>query len=132
MLSQVDKEQAAKRRRENWHVLASLLGGYNEFSKDLRASDVPLFYPFLLKNDELRQALNKQKIFTPAYWPGVEEKAPRESFDAYLARYMHPLPLDQRYSSSDMEYLANFVKKFLNGKKCINGTPNSINRGDAP
>lgn len=113
MLSQVDTEYASDKRKENYRVLHEELFAFNEFNIRTDYNDVPLFYPFLFKNSKLRQKLNDAKIFLPKYWPGMEEHTPPDSYDMYLQSYMHPLPIDQRYSTGDMYYISSVVKKFL-------------------
>jgi hypothetical protein len=113
MLSQVDTRYAAEKRKENWNVLQSELSRFNEFSFTIKNNDVPLFYPFLFKSNSLRRKMNERKIFTPIYWPGMEDFAPDTSFDMYLCKYMHPLTIDQRYSTEDMHTIASVIKNII-------------------
>jgi len=118
MLSQVDIQYAAEKRKTNWDVLQEKLSRFNQLSFVREDDDVPLFYPFLFKNDILRTRLNERKIFTPTYWPGMENFAPDKSFDMYLYRYMHPITIDQRYSVEDMHTITCVIKNIITRGTC--------------
>jgi len=113
MLLQINTQYAANRRRENYEVLQSELSQFNALNIPMAYNDVPLFYPFIYKSDILRTKLNKAKIYTPTYWPGIEQLVDDTSFDMYLYKYMHPLVIDQRYSIEDMYRISKAVKDIL-------------------
>lgn len=115
MLSQINTQYASEKRKNNYAVLQTELSCLNEYNMVTGDNDVPLVYPFLFKNDRLRQKLNELRIFTPKYWPGMEAHTPVESYDMYLYKYMHPLSVDQRYSADDMYVIACTIKKIIKG-----------------
>ena len=61
------------------------------------------------KDPELLQ----NKIFTACYWPNVLEECPADSLDYKLAKYILPLPVEQRYNSEDMERICNVLLAVL-------------------
>lgn len=80
-------------------------------------SDVssPLCYPLLLKKDvaKIREALVNENIFTPKYWPDLKLGLDSNSFENKLANFMVCLPIDHRYTLSDMDYIIKKVGKLL-------------------
>lgn len=109
MLMQIDIDLSAKVRRENWNFLHQHLKDKNEFSFSLSEGEVPLFYPFLFKKTDLRTYLNNNKIFTPSYWPKVTEQVTASSYEQHWVKYMHPLPIDQRYGLNDMSKILSVL-----------------------
>ena len=83
----------------------------------------PFVYPLLVDNgEELKKKLISNRIYVATYWPVVLEKeywknelgveGPSD-WEVYLAKNLVPLPIDQRYDLSDMEYLLKHVMKAL-------------------
>ena len=76
-------------------------------------------YPlWIADGDRVRKRLLEQKIYIPTLWPDVLEQC-RESDPEYgMAENILPLPVDQRYSREDMEYMAERLFQVLEGIKC--------------
>lgn len=110
-LSSVDFEYAKRRRLENFSILHKNLKNKNLLSLDLDVDDVPMVYPFLCKDENLRQKLINEKIFVAQYWPDIDVKCSRDSYELTLQQYLIPLPLDQRYDEFDMQR----ILEVLNG-----------------
>ncbi len=113
ILASIDYERIAEIRRYNFEFLHEKLKGLNELYFKLDSESVPMVYPFLIKRDGLKQELINNKIFVATYWPMVKEKAPTDSFERYLYDYLHPLPVDQRYSISDMATIYKLIKDYI-------------------
>jgi len=114
LLRSVDYQDAAKRRRANFSVLASLLGGLNQMDGAGATASVPLAYPFIGRESGLREKLIANRIYVPQFWPhlaGAVEPVP--AFERMLAQRCLPLPCDQRYAPSDMRALAGLVTSLL-------------------
>ena len=112
LLSAVDYESVATRRRENWSRLAEALGDENLLVLD--ESEVPFMYPLLLEGvdaGEVRKRLAQMKVYIPKLWPNVEVESDPSSIAFRYARDIILLPVDQRYSADDMEYLLQVLKK---------------------
>ena len=104
-----DQDFIKSRRNCNWEVLSEL-GAFNELQFDL-SEQTPLCYPLMIKGAErLRAALNRERVFTPLYWPGVACKNTHEKAMVNSTIY---LPIDHRYGNADMVRLLNFFKEHI-------------------
>lgn len=109
ILADVNYEKIIEKRRENFAFLQNMLSAENKLNMNIDDADVPMHYPFLCTNDELRSRLIKNHIFIPQYWGGMEEQD-ASSFERYLKQYIHALIIDQRYSITDMERIIDVIK----------------------
>ena len=110
LLAGIDYKYCAKKRRENYQYLDALLGDMNEYQgRSLQTESVPMIYPFLIKSIGLREKLLKRKIFTAVYWTGQTDGG----YGSLLEKFLIPLPVDQRYSLDDMQYLAEQIKNLM-------------------
>lgn len=103
MMHTVDYAYARRRRIENFMYLHRRFAAVNTLRMKSFEDAVPLAYPLAVNDPELRGKFIKNRIYVPTYWKGVEEKAPRGSYAAYLSKGILPLPVDQRYGKDDME-----------------------------
>ena len=69
-------------------------------------------YP-LLNNDgaQIKKYLIQHKIFVPTLWPNILS-LPEYSYEYYLANNLVLLPIDQRYSVTDMKYVLDVLNNF--------------------
>lgn len=102
-----DSEFEKLKRIENFNYLHSKLKDINELVIELDKDDIPMVYPLLIEKDGLRDKLIKNKIYVAKYWDGIEENIEEQD----LLNYLLPLPIDQRYTVDDMEYMAQFILK---------------------
>lgn len=114
MLQSINYFKVAELRKNNFNFLNREIGHFNRLKiKDL-GSQTPFVYPLLLKNTiKLREELISQKIFTATYWQNVLNEMPRASLEYNFAKNIIHLPIDQRYSLSDMRRVLRIVKKYL-------------------
>ena len=72
-----------------------------------------MVYPLLVKSmdsdKEMRSELIENNIYIATYWAGQKDKG----YGDKLEKYLLPLPIDQRYSVEDMEYMVNKIKKLI-------------------
>lgn len=108
----IDYLDVAKRRRENFKTLNGLMGRFNELQWDLEPSSVPYMYPFMIRR-EIREELLLSKIYIPILWK--ESACGRNSYiiENNFSRWIYHLPIDQRYTDEDMQYLANVIQEKL-------------------
>lgn len=99
--STIDIKQAKKKRLENFEYLHKRLKDKNEIEINLDVDDVPMVYPFLIKNDNLRQKLINEKIFVASYW----SPQPKDSIEGFMQKYLLPLPIDQRYGIEGLDLI---------------------------
>lgn len=112
ILESIDYEYIQKKRYDNFKWIHELLKDINQLDVDM-STRTPMVYPLVIKNGGLRNHLIENKIYVPQWWKHVMDKTDSQSFDYYLSKYLIPLPIDQRYSKKDMEYIANVVKGYV-------------------
>ncbi|SAK99816.1 hypothetical protein AWB77_06024 [Caballeronia fortuita] len=109
LYASVDKTRARVRRNANFATLHERVGHLNALALDADAIDGPLCYPLLTPCDGLRDALLRERIFTPTYWPDVKARSAPGAFERHLVDHCIALPCDQRYGADDMERIARVV-----------------------
>ena len=110
LLSNIDYELIQTKRRENFLFLHEHLSKHNELNIKLDEGSVPMVYSFLSKNSEFKQKLIENKIFVPTYWPNVLEWSKKESIEYNYASSIIHLPIDQRYSKHEMNFIIKLIK----------------------
>lgn len=110
ILNGVNFESVSKIRTKNFNYLnknLSHLNGIGHLCGSLDADSVPAFYPFYSNMNGLRQHLISKNIFVALYWPNVLAwlNFDTESVEYNMAKYVIPLPIDQRYGYDEMNYI---------------------------
>lgn len=109
ILRAIDYEKVRTTRNKNYRQLENSLGDMNMLN--LKAPDGPFAYPLYLENGaEIRGKLAEKGIYTPLLWPNVVAERPKETIEHRYSRNILPIPCDQRYDRSDMEYLVEVLK----------------------
>lgn len=111
ILSSVNYEQVQETRNKNLAALHRILSPYNEFP--VFRSAPAMSYPFLWKEKQLKNALIQSKIYVPTLWTETLENLGSSSWERYLSEHLCILPIDQRYDTSDMEYIGNTVLNLI-------------------
>jgi len=114
LLSSIDYEFARKRRNENFFFLHENLRDKNELTAliESNAIDGPMVYPFMTRDPSLREKLHKNRIYVATYWNDVFERTDENSLEWQLAKYMIPLPIDQRYVLSDLSSVFDLIQSY--------------------
>lgn len=102
VMSSIDYELVAVRRRENYGLLHATLGATNNICLSLDDDAVPMVYPYMCPNTNLREVLIKNKIFVARYWPNVLEWTTECDIEYSLVIQTQHLPVDQRYGNNEM------------------------------
>ena len=111
LLKSIDYDHAAKRRRMNFEFLHYELKDTNLLRHELDEKTVPMLYPFMVDNPELRSILIRNKIYIPTYWPNVFEWCSPDSLEYRLAKNVLYLPVDQRYGEKEMNRIIEVITK---------------------
>ena len=107
MMGSIDYERVARCRIDNYNALQQQLGG-----RTLNYGEIPMIYPYTSEaGQKLRQNLIANKFFVAKYWPNVDEWAEDDSLETWMANHILPLPIDQRYSKDDMEYIIKLIER---------------------
>lgn len=100
ILSRVELQPAKDRRIENFVYLREHLP--TVFPFDLSEDDVPMVYPYMTDNPNLRTRLIENNVFVASYWPGVRD-------GVLHCKKIVPLPIDHRYDIADIERIRGLV-----------------------
>lgn len=111
ILRGISYEKVYKTRRKNFCCLYDRLASLNRWSLSKGGT---YMYPFWsTKGKEVRRRLIAEKIYIPVLWPNVLEEMTENTPEYQMAENILPLPVDQRYTEADMEYLADKLLKIL-------------------
>lgn len=113
ILESVDYDAVSIVRRRNYTILANSLSQSNKLQLPLGDS-VPLVYPYLCEDENLRTYLITNNVYVAQYWPNVLDWSEKGDLEHYLATHIVPLPIDQRYGEEDMIYIIELIKQYFN------------------
>lgn len=105
LLSSIDYRRVAQIRRNNFSFLHSKLQNFNQLKFEITESFVPMVYPFLSIDKNLKSKLISNRIFIPTYWSNIDSNSIENPVENHLIHYLCPCPIDQRYSTSDMSHI---------------------------
>lgn len=108
ILRGIDYGEVRKRREGNFLYLHKKLSGINLWK--LKDEPGTYMYPLWVGNGfQLRKELQKSKIYVPVLWPNVMRERRPSDLEYRMAANILPLPIDQRYTLEDMEYLCRNI-----------------------
>lgn len=107
IFNSINIENAKIKRLENFNFLHEHLSSTNELSLSLDVEDIPMVYPYLIKDEKLRSKLIENKIYVATYW----DPMPENLVEGNLQKYLLPLPIDQRYGIKDMKKIIEVLCK---------------------
>lgn len=107
-LNEIDWGSIKEKRKQNFVYLHKQLKSINRLKIDYEAES-PFMYPLYVEADMLRPYLINRKIYVPQWWKSVLKNRKALVHEKALARYIIPIPIDQRYGISDMEKIAKIV-----------------------
>ena len=109
ILSSIDYEYVRRVREQNYLHLHKALGGLNHFPIKLDHVDGPFCYPLMLTHPGLYDLLIKNMIFVPSLWIDALHHRGISTEEKSLIEDIIPLPIDQRYSSKDMDRIIDII-----------------------
>lgn len=95
-------------RGRNLAVLVKELGGFAAPYFDFD-SGLPIWFPLYFESDCLRERLISRSIWVPRLWKRILSMDGVTKVESDMARWLLPLPIDQRYSEDDMRLLSAVV-----------------------
>lgn len=107
-----------KKRYENYYALDCMINKnyvqpmINTLQKN---SDSLFCYPIIAysKRDDLQKWLSDRGVYCPVLWPLPKEIYSKYEVPAYFSDNMLSVPCDQRYTTEDMEYVAEAINTFF-------------------
>ena len=110
LLRGIDYKAVEKKRIENFNYLNEKLKSKNR----LAVKSAAFMYPFMIENGaDLRKKLQAEKIYIPTLWPTVLEITTTDYLEYRMAENILPLPIDQRYDITDMEYMVSRITQLI-------------------
>jgi len=110
MVASININKIKEKRIRNFSYLSNELNSLNRLSLDVDSFAVPMVYPLLIEDDGFREKLIKNRVFIATYWPNVLSQCDKGTLEYNLAKYILPLPIDQRYGESEMAHIVSFFK----------------------
>ncbi len=112
LLRGLDYNGIAEARTRNFKYLHDNLIKINKL--DLKMPYGAFTYPLYIKNGSIiREELRKRKIYIPILWPNVCKMCKESEFEYDFASNLLPMPVDQRYDVSDMDYVFHTLDELL-------------------
>lgn len=113
VLCSINYAEVSEKRNINFEYLHEELNEWNRLEFTFNNKMVPMVYPFLINDSDLRDYLIKEKIYTSVYWKNVLNWVSKESIEYNFSKRIIHLPIDQRYNFDDMKYIVKKIKKFM-------------------
>lgn len=109
LIAVLDHEVIKARRRANHALLHDALAGMNKLAVDPLRSSVPMSYPFLTYDAELRSRLIAEQVYVPTFWPNLLGQAELGSAGTQFRDRLLCLPVDQRQGPQEMERILALI-----------------------
>lgn len=110
ILCSIDYEYCREKRIENYTYLDEHLKSSNKIHFDLADDAVPMVYPYLTDDADLRNRLIENKVFVAKYWPNVLEWRKVDDWEYTLTTSLIPLPVDQRLGAYSLSKIVEISK----------------------
>lgn len=110
ILESINYDEIREKRVRNYQCLHDFLSSTNKFDFQLHENDVPMVYPYLpLNGRSYRTDFIMNRVFVATYWLNVLQWSKKDSLECLLAEKLLPLPIDQRYSTSELYKLFTLI-----------------------
>ena len=111
LLMNIDYSSIAEKRSSNYQIAHRIFGKINKYdpSKLSDSRCVPMIYPFVMEDADLTERLKSNKIFVGRLWKHVIDDVPDYSIEAFLSRYLDPIPIDQRYEREHLLFIYDCI-----------------------
>lgn len=110
LIAGMDHEAIKARRRANHALLHEALAGRNKLAINPELATVPMAYPFLADDAELRSRLIAERVYVPTFWPDLLGKVVPDSAGTLFRYQLLCLPVDQRQGTQEMEHVIALIK----------------------
>lgn len=114
IMQSIDYVDVREKRIRNFKFVHEHLHDINEMKISMQEYNVPMIYPLVVSNAEIRYRLIEEKIYIPQWWKYLLEILPENTIEYRLSKYLLPLPIDQRYSINEIEIMINRIKNIIN------------------
>lgn len=108
MLKALDYDDLAERRDRNYRVLVERFKDINELKLPMEGF-APFVYPLVIEDPDLRTKIVEKRIYASQWWKYLLDEVPEGSAEAWLSKWLLPLPVDHRYTEQDMQEMADII-----------------------
>lgn len=121
ILASLDYESIALKRERNFLFLHAHLASVNACPIEIDTSfKGPMIYPLLIEDgSSLKEKLLKEQIYVATYWAEVKTRDGVPPLECSLVDNLVPLPIDQRYTLTDMQRIVTVIKNWF-GQRTYN------------
>lgn len=112
LLRSINYEDIIAKRRTNYAILHSSLKGSNKLLTELNDIDVPMAYPLLTNNGNIRQKLADEHVYIPIYWPDMRGEGEMNDIEKLLQQHLCALPISQHYGHEDMQRIIEIIEQY--------------------
>lgn len=115
LLKSIDYQHIKKIRTANFRYASELYSDINLIDPvaHIDHDSVPMVYPLLIEDATLVDKLRDNQIYTGRWWKHVLNEVPENSFEAWMSKYMIPVPIDQRYGDRELLHVFNEIIDLL-------------------
>lgn len=113
ILKGIDYSWVGQQRKKNYRLLHQAFEKINQLSADCDANAIPMAYPLLILDESVRVKLIDKKVYVSQWWKYLLEEENPNEFECYLAKYLLPLPIDQRYNEDSIKELIEIVEECI-------------------
>lgn len=114
VLKCTDIDEIISRRKRNAEHLKKGLDEIGLVSfRNFNSEECPFAMPIRVKNrDDFRKYLISKRIYCAVHWPFFDIKKEQRRQAKDNAKELLSLPIDQRYTEEDMDYLLSVIKEY--------------------
>jgi hypothetical protein len=111
LLNSIDYSGIYKLRQRNFKYASSLFRKINRIDpiSFIDNDCIPMVYPLVIEQSDLTDKLNEKKIYTGRWWNKVLSEVPEDTFEAWMSKFMIPIPVDQRYDEQIIKQIHDIV-----------------------
>ncbi len=115
LLKSIDYESIKNKRVNNFSYAHEKLRGLNKIKLNLTMDYqlFPMVYPLIIENESLVEQLKSHGIYTGRWWSHVLRQVHPDSYEAYLSKYLIPIPIDQRYGPDEIDYIHKHIMRYV-------------------
>ncbi|MBE5916385.1 MAG: hypothetical protein E7273_06015 [Pseudobutyrivibrio ruminis] len=112
LLRAVDYDKVRNIRNNNFNILAEQLNN-NNLLKVGNTNGAYMYPLFVEDGEKIKKSLIRKKIYVPTLWEEVYEICDKTDIEYQFTKNIVLLPVDQRYTTEDMRYIAQIINKVL-------------------
>lgn len=116
LLDNIDYETIREKRQKNYDYAVKVFASLNQLPESLvtrEPEQVPMVYPLMIEQEDLRHHLKSHDIFVGQWWKYLLSVPQASAWEKNLSRYLLPIQIDQRYGVREIDYTASVIQNAL-------------------